>query len=895
MVGERPGDRIHIDADSRPVRIRTFTEVEYGYPRGEAQVRHDSRSGRKHLTPAPGAMRILSEQAWWKRRSESPAVWQVPAKPAAVTRRVERARPVRPRKHVRPPERIRLPSVSPSPDREPSAVSVPVSFKRQQARPRKIPAVGSSTAKQLPFGATFSRDRLPPGRVASQRFDDPVQLYREPAMTSSPVISAGYASSSTDVPSSPLSRPFRPSTLAKAQASATRQVELEEQRSVRRRSRSVSARPTTPRLSNRMKRELTAAAQTPPTHGRPAALATHFTELHVLARGGVVKCHACRDAGGVRAEWAGYCRGRSRPKLCAFIEDEMDLLSGDAAAASPPLSPPAARQDTPAVLPRARELSDDSEDGWLSDGQRVPSPDPGNNAQQSPAPAPSRRVATPEIDQNRPYASEDDTERQDVSHSNSDHGDDAYQLSDAEVADGSEWEDVEDDQRQIILESLPGTTASYSLPPKGEQYEPVLLYNGLSDFVRCQDCFSAGGDRAEKSVWCKGRDDAVACPFGRKSTIIRLSLRAKSVGESPSKTDKWIDEQGDLFAPPKTVPAPEPDAMNVDHELGRSSSPSSSTSPRMTFATKARDSSVVSADSSPLRTTSRVDMPARAMTALPTPPRSKSISTDIESNHEFRRAATVAAPYYHPTPPPSQTPEPTSTAKRNKPQYWTTVRTPYQMPSSDAPEPSSASATSDYDIPSSEPPEPFPEDLVTRASDLGINLGPAPTGRLSSNIMAALGSPRNVEPLSAALSNGFRLTSPPPRSPAPGGSKRDHSRSEPTRSTSGLMLPPPIPSRRSSPPPSTPRKRILRDPDEEDDLPSPSPQKRRGRTPSTAPAAYSRPMPQSTPTRTKDETERELARVAAEMGDDAGLEWGLDEDAGEIAREFREGSVVVYA
>ena len=47
--------------------------------------------------------------------------------------------------------------------------------------------------------------------------------------------------------------------------------------------------------------------------------------------------------------------------------------------------------------------------------------------------------------------------------------------------------------------------------------------------------------------------------------------------------------------------------------------------------------------------------------------------------------------------------------------------------------------------------------------------------------------------------------------------------------------------------------------------------------------------------RRKSRKERELARVARMMGDDVGLEWGLDEDFGvELARGMREGTVVSH-
>ena len=71
----------------------------------------------------------------------------------------------------------------------------------------------------------------------------------------------------------------------------------------------------------------------------------------------------------------------------------------------------------------------------------------------------------------------------------------------------------------------------------------------------------------------------------------------------------------------------------------------------------------------------------------------------------------------------------------------------------------------------------------------------------------------------------------------------------------------------------------------------------RSRSVSVAPISHPPtkvPVPSTAPRR-KSRLERELAKVAREIDDDAGLEWGMDEEVGEdLGRMWREGSVVKY-
>jgi hypothetical protein len=51
----------------------------------------------------------------------------------------------------------------------------------------------------------------------------------------------------------------------------------------------------------------------------------------------------------------------------------------------------------------------------------------------------------------------------------------------------------------------------------------------------------------------------------------------------------------------------------------------------------------------------------------------------------------------------------------------------------------------------------------------------------------------------------------------------------------------------------------------------------------------------TTTPRKRTRSEMDLRRLAEQIGDDAGYEWGMDEDAGEeVGRLWREGSVVRY-
>ncbi|WVQ82319.1 hypothetical protein IAT38_004447 [Cryptococcus sp. DSM 104549] len=213
-------------------------------------------------------------------------------------------------------------------------------------------------------------------------------------------------------------------------------------------------------------------------------------------------------------------------------------------------------------------------------------------------------------------------------------------------------------------------------------------------------------------------------------------------------------------------------------------------------------------------------------------------------------------------------------------------------------------------------------ELTVRAADVGFRLGPEHTGSLPLKMVQALapslGSFRRPAVGSSfpRLSGGeYALPTPPPSfgslssRPSPGAGAK-----------SGLMLPPPVPAKRLSNPTSTPQpaspvlpsrsvatvvRTQARPRSESTSTPPTHPtHPRASRAPSTAPrVGHITPAPratsearrvQSTPTRKSRMVLRGLERAAAEAGDEAGLEWGLDEEADDGGRMWREGSVRTY-
>ncbi|WWD21303.1 hypothetical protein CI109_105787 [Kwoniella shandongensis] len=254
--------------------------------------------------------------------------------------------------------------------------------------------------------------------------------------------------------------------------------------------------------------------------------------------------------------------------------------------------------------------------------------------------------------------------------------------------------------------------------------------------------------------------------------------------------------------------------------------------------------------------------------------------------------------------------------------------------------PSSSPAFARYASSSS----PLRNEWTVRAADVGFKLGPEHTGRVPARMVQALASSLSTyRPTlgsslfpnpSEAVSN-YALPTPPPSfaSTSSTGSIRELEGSGPASaadsaptaiiSAAGLMLPPPVPTQRLD----TPRRPSTSTP-EPSSSHSPVPIKftslpaavvrahARARSRSLSVAPYSTSAIEkdsrfrtpsneggfrrkgsreimSTPSR-KSRVMRSLARVAREVGDEAGLEWGLDEEADDGGRMWREGSVATY-
>lgn len=224
---------------------------------------------------------------------------------------------------------------------------------------------------------------------------------------------------------------------------------------------------------------------------------------------------------------------------------------------------------------------------------------------------------------------------------------------------------------------------------------------------------------------------------------------------------------------------------------------------------------------------------------------------------------------------------------------------------------------------------PFPNTIHVRAADADFQLRSEHTGRVSQHMLAALAPSLEGSraTLGSSTSRSFAEYALPTPPLSHGSTTSTSSRSQPPESSPsrrmGLMLPPPVPIKRQSlvrplTPVSPPK-------DEHEARPSSilmvtksAPAMRakarsRSRSVSVAPSSVPNParayepstpfrpggqrhrQVSTTPSRKKSRSERELARVARDIGDDAGLEWGMDEEIGvDLGRLWREGSVVQY-
>lgn len=793
----------------------------------------------------------------------------------------------------------------------------------------------------------------------------------------------------------------------------------------------------------------TSALPTSPVVSPPKDHPRYFSYL-AQSRGTPRTCRACKSAGGERAALAVYCRGRTRPRFCAHAGDDLLTVKKFWVVS------PASKIVTDAVASKMNNVSPRQDN--------LPSPAPSEDISPLSSPirdaAPPARVNGPSADyDDKPWPSEPPLASgqlgryvlsPDSSDAESDEGDDgdggdsdrfsAYEPDAAEEDDEDDWvSDDEDeffdsqsqpdveifdvgdgDHDQLLVDRSKGAVANYSLPLVNEEGSTVQAVfreiDGVFDLARCAQCVLVGGGRAERSMWCPGRDSDQPCSFspsesftspvgsrfqnaspdtspsedpveqspkGRALVATRRppsasispasalppaplpSPRISSLQASTSSQSHCAPAQAvalnDLFAPPPSsgsVPRDDgrddgrvasaeleqdawgmdldadsemdlddgadtdaemdADAEETNHSRMDMSSPPPNPTPKPNVrltATSGAASGSRTAESQP-RLCGRTAPPRHPVSAIITPPRS-SMGSSVEppSSHQnsTQRGATIGTTPLRPFPSSSQLswkslPRPTRTSDRG------------------------AALMSDSAETTSTP-RASREELDLRARDVGINLGLPHTGRLSSSLLDRLSSTskKTVPTLASAVSNTARYTLPSPspsaRSDSSGSRRpvlplRGGASSTPS-SGAGQMLPPPVPTPRSSvsapsrttAPQTTPRKRYRPDPDEQSDEEAsarpatglkPKPERRvasRPRSQSMS-ARLSTPSfsstgrrestaPLSTP-RKKTRMELRAEREASLRTDADELEWGMDMEVGlDVARSFRESSVTV--
>ncbi|WVQ74906.1 hypothetical protein IAR50_004514 [Cryptococcus sp. DSM 104548] len=383
-------------------------------------------------------------------------------------------------------------------------------------------------------------------------------------------------------------------------------------------------------------------------------------------------------------------------------------------------------------------------------------------------------------------------------------------------------------------------------------------------------------------------------------------------------------------------------------------------------------------DSSPMTapSTNPLFNASKGLTYQPTPPpsstdgtRSQSLSSDMPPSSLLRKSAIRRPSESLPS-------GPGSSAKRTR--FSLAPRPSPKYPGSSFTEPESDDESADeldllshsdrFDDTDQFPvyassSSPLRSEISVRAADLGLRLGPEPTGRLSSTMVRSLvpsmANYRSGSTLGSA-STGFALPTPPPSSagstdsrpsPAPSAFGAAMRSSSVTRSGkaaksggnpqagAGLMLPPPVPPHRlNSATPSSSHKKVpsttpvraptvARPPSSAPAAgagirfvsvpPAGAESRARSRSKSvsiasgklqTGPATPTLPktprvtrtasaMPgrlaQTSPAR-KSQIWKSLEKAAREVGDEDGLEWGLDEETDDGGRMWRDSSVSAY-
>ncbi|KAE8542546.1 hypothetical protein D1P53_001326 [Cryptococcus gattii VGV] len=240
-----------------------------------------------------------------------------------------------------------------------------------------------------------------------------------------------------------------------------------------------------------------------------------------------------------------------------------------------------------------------------------------------------------------------------------------------------------------------------------------------------------------------------------------------------------------------------------------------------------------------------------------------------------------------------------------------------------------SSSTITHSSPPKQSSSPIRTEWRVRAADIGIKLGPEHTGRLPSDMVKSLvpsmGLFRPTLGSSSQISSKYTLPAPPSGfrpafQPRPASEQQHPSSGSGPDPQARLMLPPPVPVKRSICPNSlsTPKKSknststfstsssvpskirltslpavVVRARARSRSLSmAPTGALRTSKTPGSVTSPGSK-IPRTTPTR-NGKVLMDLQRVAKELGDEAGLEWGLDEETDDGGRMWREGSVAAY-
>ncbi|WVW79492.1 hypothetical protein I302_101461 [Kwoniella bestiolae CBS 10118] len=552
-------------------------------------------------------------------------------------------------------------------------------------------------------------------------------------------------------------------------------------------------------------------------------------------------------------------------------------------------------------------------------------------------------------------------------------------------------------------------------------YASALIYRSNGRARYCGACHEAGGIRAERAWWCKGRAWAKFCHFlrnydvsnaedeggspiskvGRKtpevvirsSSVMRtkrkrvVSTDAPQIPSSPSPTLRNFDNASHMPSPPPTSSV-EPYSPNLNTSfstsrpiIGRDSSSFSSMPPssppvfapsnRPVHPTPSPSLSAAPIEESPvIQRISKPYLPPRGQTIGfgPTPPPS---IDGARSSSTLSDNVPLTLPRKSILRKPSESPYSTSSGSGSvkRARFSLQPRSPAREESSDplhqeVDQPSedelsihdgmnhynhyssspvaatsSSPAFNRYSISSS----PLRNEWSVRAADIGMNLGPEHTGALPKGMIRALVpslAKSTTATLGSSVNRNFNLPTPPTSSSSTSSSstavRNRNNTSSPAlggnrtpNAGAGLMLPPPVPLKRSTPgpafatssrsdsvsartadrasdplTPSTPRQK--NQPIKFTSLPRSHIQSRsRSRSISIQPSSSSGGSRLSTPSykppirevsstpRKKSRVEIELARKALELGDEAGLEWGLDEDTEDGGRMWREGSVAL--